>query len=339
MELDTDWGIMMLHNKEIKQFFVFLIAITLTSTILGFTIHILAGFLMMSASAVYWIAFYIFTKKRYQRIARISEQLDLVLHNTEHLYIADYEEGELSVLQCEITKMTRRIQEQNMFLKKQQEQLADSMADIAHQLRTPLTSLTLILSLLEDTQDEAEHRSLILEAKQLFVQMDWLLNSLLKLSRLDAGIVTFQHESINLRSLIIASLRPFQLSMDLHNIQVELAIDESVQIQGDFAWLSEALQNIIKNCMENSVEGGSIVISCTDTVLFTELLIHDNGEGFDKEDLAHLFDRFYRGKNASACGYGIGLALCKMIITNQNGIITAKNHVNGGAVFHIRFSK
>lgn len=329
----------MLHNKEIRQFFLILVAITVTSTILSFAIHILAGLLMLFAAATYWISFYIFTKKRYQSLAHISEQLDLVLHNAEHLYIADSEEGELSVLQCEITKMTRRIQEQNMHLRREREQLADSMANIAHQLRTPLTSVTLILSLLEETHDKSERLSLIREAKQLFVQMDWLLNSLLKLSRIDAGIVVFQHEAVNLRDLITASLHPFCLSMDLHNIQVKTDIDKEVQIQGDFSWLSEAIQNIIKNCIESIGENGFIEISCNDTILFTELLIHDSGNGFDKESLTHLFDRFYRRKNAGACGYGIGLALCKMIITSQNGTITAKNHKNGGAVFHIRFSK
>ncbi|MGL5514226.1 MAG: sensor histidine kinase, partial [Sporomusa sp.] len=110
-------------------------------------------------------------------------------------------------------------------------------------------------------------------------------------------------------------------------------------IQGDSGWISEAIQNILKNCMESAGENGKIEIICTDNPLFTEIAIRDSGAGFKKEDLSHLFDRFYRGKNANASGYGIGLALCKMSITRQGGTITAKNHPQGGAIFAIHFPK
>lgn len=110
-------------------------------------------------------------------------------------------------------------------------------------------------------------------------------------------------------------------------------------IQGDSGWLSEAIQNILKNCVQSAGDNGEIKIVCEDTPLFGEITIHDSGAGFEKEDLPRLFERFYRGKNEDAVGYGIGLALCKMIITRQGGTITAKNHPQGGAVFYIRFPK
>ena len=110
-------------------------------------------------------------------------------------------------------------------------------------------------------------------------------------------------------------------------------------IQGDFGWLSEAIQNILKNCIESAGDNGKIEILCTDTPLFTEITIHDSGAGFKKGDLPHLFDRFYRGKSQNAAGFGIGLALCKMIITGQGGTVTAKNHPQGGALFTIHFLK
>ena len=329
----------MFHNKELQKLFSLYFLISIISLILGFHINILTGILVIFNTAAYGIAFYIFTRKRYKSIAHISEQIDLVLHNADQLYISDNNEGELSILQCEITKMTRRIHEQNQCLKNEKKFLADSLADIAHQLRTPLTSVNLILSLLEDCKEEAERISLLRETKQLFVQMDWLLNSLLKMSRLDADIVSFQKEAINMYKLVNTALQPFQISMDLHNITVRLNISNSITIQGDFAWLSEALQNIMKNCMESTGENGFIQINCEDNALFTELTIHDNGSGFDKEDLAFLFQRFYRGKNTGATGYGIGLALSKMIITSHNGTISAKNHPDGGAVFIVRFPK
>jgi signal transduction histidine kinase len=195
------------------------------------------------------------------------------------------------------------------------------------------------LSLLEKNPDENERRALIRETEELFVQMDWLLASLLKLSRLDAGIVVFQSEQVDVNVLLNTALRPFQISMELHNIHVQIDVPKGMSIQGDSGWLSEAIKNILKNCMESMGENGMIEIACADTPLFTEIAIHDSGAGFEKEDLPHLFDRFYRGKSSKATGYGIGLALCRMIITRQGGTITAKNHPQGGAIFTIRFPK
>ena len=280
-----------------------------------------------------------FTKARYKCIARISDQIDLVLHNADHLYINESDEGELSILQSEVTKMTLRIREQNEALKKEKVHLVDSLADIAHQLRTPLTSANLILSLLKNNPEEKERKALLQETQDLFIQMEWLIRSLLKLSRLDAGIVIFQTEQLDINDLINAAIRPFLIAMELHSIQVQIDVPNGIKIVGDAGWLSEAIQNILKNCMESTGDGGKIEIACEDTVLFTEITLHDSGTGFAKEDLPHLFDRFYRGKDSNATGYGIGLALCKTIITRQGGTVSAKNHPQGGAVFSIRFPK
>lgn len=329
----------MFRNKELRPIIILFFLIAAATGAVGFTIDTAAGILDLATAAALGAAFFVFTKARYKSIARISDQIDLILHNADHLYIGESDEGELSILQSEITKMTLRIREQNDALKKEKEHLADSLADIAHQLRTPLTSVNLILSLLENNPDPNERKALIRETKELFDQMDWLLTSLLKLSRLDAGIVVFQSEQIDADKLIRAALRPLLIPMDLHNIDVKTNTPEGIVIEGDSGWLSEAIQNILKNCMESAGENGKIEIACTDNPLFTEIVIHDSGAGFEKEDLPRLFDRFYRGKNSNAAGYGIGLALCKSIISRQGGSITAKNHPQGGAVFSIRFPK
>lgn len=329
----------MLRNKEFRKFAILFSFITAAAVALGFVINTAAGILTIASAATFGTAFFVFTKARYQSIARISDQIDLVLHNADRLYISESDEGELSILQSEITKMTLRIREQNAALKKEKTHLADSLADIAHQLRTPLTSVNLILSLLENNPDEKERKTLIRETKELFAQMDWLLTSLLKLSRLDAGIVVFQSEQIDVNTLINAALHPLLIPMELHEIALQLDVPKGILIQGDSSWLSEAIQNILKNCMESAGDNGKIEIVCEDNPLFTEITIHDSGAGFKKEDLPCLFDRFYRGKNAGTTGYGIGLALCKMIITRQGGTITAKNHPQGGALFIIRFPK
>ena len=177
----------MFRNKEFRQFAILFSLMAIAAVVLGFTINTTAGILAIAFVVAFGTAFFTFTKARYKSIAQISEQIDLVLHNAEHLYIGESDEGELPILQSEIKKMTLRIREQNDTLKKEKEHLADSLADIAHQLRTPLTSANLILSLLENSPDENERKTLIRETKELFVQMDWLLTSLLKLSRLGRG--------------------------------------------------------------------------------------------------------------------------------------------------------
>lgn len=329
----------MLRNKEFRQVAVLFSIMAAVSVATGFTINIAAGILASISAAAFGTAFFLFTKARYRSIARISNQIDLVLHDADRLGIEELNEGELSILHSEITKMTLRIREQNDALKKEKVHLADSLADIAHQLRTPLTSASLILSLLENQPDENQQRAFVREAEELLVRMDWLITSLLKLSRLDAGVVVFQRGQVEVNSLIHAALRPLLIPMELHNVEVRMDVSEGITILGDFGWLSEAVQNILKNCMESAGENGKIEISCGDNPLFTEISIHDSGTGFEYEELPLIFDRFHRGKCGSASGYGIGLALCRMIITRQGGTITAGNHPHGGAVFGVRFPK
>ncbi|WP_033164762.1 HAMP domain-containing sensor histidine kinase [Clostridium sp. KNHs205] len=329
----------MLRNREVRQFVILFSVLSAVFIIIGFTINMASGILATASATVFGTAFFTFTKARYKSISQISHQIDLVLHNADHLYIGDSDEGELSILHSEITKLLLRLREQNDALKKEKEHLAESLADIAHQLRTPLTSANLILSLLENNPDEKERKAFIRETEELLVRMDWLLTSLLKLSRLDAGIVVFQCEQVDVNHLVNAALRPLLIPMELHNIDWKTDIPKGIMIQGDSGWLSEAIQNILKNCVESVGDNGKLEIVCVDNPLFTEISIHDSGAGFEKKDLPCLFDRFYRGSKTNATGYGIGLALSKMIITRQGGTITAKNHPQGGAVFVIRYPK
>lgn len=329
----------MLRNKEFGQFTILFTFMTAITVILGFAINTAAGVLAVASSAAFGTVFIVFTKARYKNIARISNEIDLILHNADHLYIGELDEGELSILHSEIGKMTLRIREQNEVLKKEKKHLADSLADIAHQLKTPLTSVNLILSLLANNPDEDQRKVLLREMDELLVRMDWLITTLLKLSRLDAGIIVFHREPIDVNALIRGVLQPFLIQMELHHIELQTDVPKGLFIQGDLNWLSQALQNILKNCLESTGEMGKLQINSTDNPLFTEILIRDSGNGFKEEDLPRIFDRFYQGKNQNASGYGIGLSLCQMIIAGHSGTITAKNHPQGGAVFTIRFPK
>lgn len=329
----------MLRNREIKRVLGISIAMTVILAGIGFWMDPVAGaFVILTASGL-GIVFARFTKARYRRLTEMAERIDCILHQEDALYICSEEEGELAILESEISKMTLRIREQNDALRREKQHLADSMADIAHQLRTPLTSANLILALLKNQLNEKKRRSLLGETQKLYRKMEWLITVLLKLSRLDAGIVEFQSERISVKQLVQESLRPFLLSMDLHGIQTSVDIPEQAMVTGDFGWLSEALQNILKNSIENLPDGGRIEITCEDNVLYTEIQLHDSGKGFSAEDLPHIFERFYRSAETHTSGYGIGLALCRTIILRQGGTIQAKNHPDGGAIFLIRFPK
>lgn len=329
----------MLRNGEIRR----LCAIFCTSALLfvtaGFLIHWTAGSLVLVSAVFFGALFWNFTRARYRKLAEISEQIDLVLHYGERMEIVAEEEGELSILRSEIIKMTGRIREQNDMLKREKKNLADSLADIAHQLRTPLTSANLILSLLENDPEPKEQKRLLREAEELFAQMDFLLNSLLKLSRLDAGVVPFKRERIDVSRLLETAIHPLSIALELHDITLLKKVPPGAEITGDISWLSEAVRNILKNCMESAGDGGTIEISCTDTPLYTEIAIRDSGAGFEKEELRHIFDRFYRGKKESAVGYGIGLSLARTVILRSDGTLSAKNHPEGGALFTIQFPK
>ncbi len=329
----------MLNGRGTRALAAVYIAICTAGSIAGFFLGVGEGIIVLCIELLLSAVFFLYTKARYKRIAHMTEQLDMVLHNTEHLYIGDCDEGELSVLQSEIAKMTARIREQNDTLKREKEYLAESLADVAHQLRTPLTSVNMVLSFLEGCKDDEQRRRLLREALSLLARMDMLLTSLLKLSRLDAGVIAFHKESVSVRELIDCALQPLRIPLDMHNISITTDIPDGAAVEGDRIWLAEAIQNILKNCMEQAGDEGCIDISCSDTLIYTGLFIHDTGEGFKSEDIPHLFERFYRGKNSSAAGFGIGLALSKTIIARHSGIITAENHPEGGALFKIKLYK
>lgn len=329
----------MFRNKEIRWLGYGCLIVAILGAAAGFLIDRAAGMLVLGVTGGFGGLFFVFMRFRYRKIAELSELIDLVLHYGERVDIGEEEEGELSILRSEITKMTVRIREQNDALKREKKHLADSLADIAHQLRTPLTSANLVLTLMENDPDKGERKKLLRECEELFSQMDWLLTSLLKLSRLDAGIVEFNTEDVDVAGLVEEAVSPLLIPMELHDITLQKDVPADIRITGDAGWLSEAIKNILKNCMESAGDGGKIESACEDTLLYTELTVKDNGAGFEPEQLHHIFDRFYRGKKENASGYGIGLALSKTIINRQNGTVTAKNHPAGGALFTIRFSK
>ncbi len=281
----------------------------------------------------------VFTSRRYCRLEELAAEADRLLHGERSLDLKQYQEGELAILANELEKLISRLQEQSARLQKEKVYLSDSLADISHQLRTPLTSLNLVLARLAGEGDEQERRRLVYEAGQLQERIAWLVEALLKIARIDAGTAVFAKERVDASGLVRTALEPFGIPMEIRGQTVELSLQEGAGFQGDADWSAEALGNVVKNCLEHAGEGGMLRVETRENNLYTEFMIEDSGPGIAPEDLPHLFERFYRGKQSFGTGVGIGLALARMIVNAQNGTIKAENRPEGGARFILRFYK
>ena len=326
------------RNPEILRAFLLYLVLTAAAVIAAFIMAGSFGWLMLAVCAAFVGIWLVHTARRYRRIAELSADIDRILHGEDHISLNDYAEGELGILQSEVHKMTIRLREQKQSLVDDKIYLADSLADISHQIRTPLTSINLLVSLLSDPGITDERRGeLSRELYRLLSRIDWLITTLLKMSKLDAGTVQFNSETVPMAELIRKSTESVAIPMELRGQELNVAADGN--FTGDMAWTSEAITNIVKNCMEHTPEGGIVSVTATDNPLFAEIIISDNGRGIAGEDLPHIFERFYKGKNSADNSFGIGLALARTIITTQNGTIKAENVLPNGAKFTIRFYK
>lgn len=276
---------------------------------------------------------------RYRSIRLLCQEIDQILHNEAPVHFSDYQEGELAILRVEIGKLLVRLTEQSEALQTDKQNLAASLADISHQIRTPLTSIRLVLSLLTDPNlTECKRRELVHQLSRLISRIDWLIEALLKLSRLDAGTVILKPENVPVAKLVAAASEPLAIAMELRDQQFSFVPKTHREsFVGDFSWTAEALGNILKNCMEHTPTGGQIQVSASENAIFTELIVEDDGPGFTAQDLPHLFERFYKGAASDQESVGIGLALSRMILVRQNATIKAENRPGGGARFILHF--
>ena len=281
-----------------------------------------------------------FTKKRYREIEKLSGYLRQIHSGDYTLDVRDNVEGELSILKNEIYKVTIMLSEQRALLQKDKVQLMNAISDISHQLKTPLTSMMMMSDLLSTPDLPAEKRmEFTRNLRNQLERLEWLVSSLLKLSKIDAGTTQFKNEPVLVEKLVQKALENLLIPIEIKEQTVSISGEKSVAIFGDFQWTVEALINILKNCVEHTPVGGAITISSNDNVLFTEISITDNGIGIAKEDLPNIFKRFYKGKNASKESVGIGLAMAHSIITSQNGDIEVKSKKGEGTSFRIKFYK
>ena len=284
------------------------------------------------------ISFYFFIK-----IYRdIKDMTDYVYHSSEgreYQMKNKNQEGQMGLLKTELMKMTTVLKEKVALLHSEKIFLNDTISDISHQLKTPMTSLMLLTDLMYNDLDKEKKIEFLDRTNAQLSRMDWLIKSMLKLSKLEAKVIDFKDEKVNINELIRRSISPLSVPMELKNISLNINGDKEASYIGDIEWSSEALGNIIKNCIEHTKEGGNLNISYEENPIYSEIVIKDNGEGIDKDDIPNIFKRFYKGKNSKSDSVGIGLAMAKSIIESQNGDIYVKSEKNKGTEFHITFHK
>ena len=326
-----------LRNPEIRRALLCVFGVTAACAGAGLLVSVPCALLALVSCVLLGTLFFVWTRRRYRHIAALSEQLDHILHGNDSVELSAFSEGELAILRDELYKMTVRLREQADALLADRARLADAMADISHQLRTPLTAMHLNLSLLQSgTVSEARRMALLQEVAALLTRFDWLVDAMLKVSRIDAGAVRFRQERVCALDLVRRAAQPLEIAIELRGQSLSMDVPPDLPLWCDLQWTAEAVGNVLKNCVEHMPQGGTLTVHAAGNAIYTELIVEDDGAGIDPADLPHLFDRFYRGKNASPQSAGIGLALTRMILSAQGGTIRAENRAEGGARFMIR---
>jgi signal transduction histidine kinase len=317
-----------------------LLGVTILGTGIGFLVDPRMGTgIGLTSGLLSFISLWM-TKRRYSDMKELSGYLRRIYSGDYSLDIRDSVEGELSILKNEIYKVTLILSKQADQLLAEKEQLANAISDISHQLKTPLTSMTVMADLLSSEGLEPDKRKEFTKTLDTQLErMEWLLTSLLKLSKIDAGTINFKKEQVIAAELVDKALKPLLIVMELKDQKLVVEDEGKVTFLGDCNWSAEALINILKNCIEHTPEGGTIMIQTEDNPIYTGIIITDNGRGIAKEDLPYIFKRFYKGKNAGEESVGIGLAMAKSIVEKQNGDITVTSQPTIGSRFVIKFYK
>lgn len=282
-----------------------------------------------------------YNKKREEKISDINSYIGKVNRGNYELKIEENGEDELTKLRNELYKTTVLLRETAENSEKEKTNLSNSLTDISHQLKTPLTSIRIMIDNIQNNPDMDEKtRNEFIE--DISKQIDWissLVISLLKLAKFDAGSIVMRDEEINVKKLIQNIISNLAILIDIKDIKIEENISEQITLFADYNWQLEALTNIIKNCVEHSFDGGKIKIEAESNSVFTKIIITDEGEGIEKKDLNRIFERFYKSAKSSENSIGIGLALAKTIIEKERGYIKVESEVGKGTKFEIKYLK
>ncbi len=285
------------------------------------------------------ICFGIYVSIRKRQDKKLTNYLMKINSGNYRLNFEDMKEDQISVLSSEIYKTTVMLREQSERSVTEKQKLKDSLSDISHQLKTPLTSIMIMLDgILEGDMPEELKREFLGDIRNSITHLTFLTQSMLTLSKLDANTITFHEEKVRLSDIINISISNTSAIAQDQGVEVKGECPD-ITIECDMKWVCEAVTNIVKNCIEHTKKGGSVTLMAEENPLFIKLTIEDTGCGITKKDLPHIFERFYKGSNSSDTSVGIGLALSKSIIEKCGGYISVQSTEGKGSKFTIKFFK
>ena len=287
------------------------------------------------------IIFFKYNHSESKKINEITKYIEEINRGNYKLNIEENTEDELSILKNELYKITVMLKEVAENSQKDKTTLKDSLSDISHQIKTPITSILIMLDniLSDENMPEDIKKDFIKDIKREIINIKFLVESILKLSKIDSNSIKFIKKEVFIKDIIDEAVKNVSMLSELKNIEIIVSGDDSIKTICDLKWQVEAITNILKNCIEHSYENRKIYINYNQNNMYTELKIEDNGTGIDVKDLPHIFERFYKGKNSSSDSVGIGLALSKSIIESNNGYIQVDSELNKGTTFIIKYLK
>lgn len=285
------------------------------------------------------IVFLKYNKSKDKKLKEITQYIEEINRKNYKLNIDDNTEDELSILKNEIYKTTIMLKEQAENSLNDKVNLKNSLSDISHQLKTPLTSITIMLdNIIDNPNMENQTRSeFIKDIKREITNINFLVQALLKLSKFDTNTIKFTNKEEKVVDILNTAIQNVSVLCDLKDIEIVVTGDIENTINCDIRWQVEAISNILKNSVEYSKDSSKIQIVCNKNKVYSEIRIIDNGKGIDKEDIKHIFERFYKGKSSSRDSVGIGLALAKTIIEQNNGTISVESEIGKGTIFIIKY--
>lgn len=299
---------------------------------------VISAIICLAFGIAFIVVFLLYLKMQKQQTMDIAKRIERINLGDYSLQIDRNSEDELSLLDNQIYRTAVKFREQAENSNKDKENLQKSLSDISHQLKTPLTSIIVMVdNILDDDDMPLEiRREFLSDIKHNTSTVSFLVQSLLTLSKFDAEAIRFKYADVDVKNIIDECIKNTAVMAEICNVSVETLCDDTYKLNCDKKWLCEAVTNIIKNCIEHS-QNGNIKITADQNKLYTKISIKDNGSGIDKEDLPHIFERFYKGKNSSDDSVGIGLSLAKTIIEKQGGYISVSSELNKGSEFVIKF--
>lgn len=282
--------------------------------------------------------FFLALNKNEKEIKQIRQYIKDISNRNYTIDLRSLSESEISNLKDDIYKIVLELKEKAENLTTDRENLSNYLADISHQIRTPLMAITSMVDAIIENENSLDNstRKFIYEISRQLNQINWLVDNLLKMAKLDTKTVEFIRENIRLKEFINKIENNLSVFLELKNQRLITNINDDIEIFVDAKWLTEAIENIIKNCIEHSNEYSKIVVNASQNSIYTQIEIIDSGRGISKEDLPKIFDKFYKGKGASNNSFGIGLSLAKSIIENQNGEIQVESEEGKGTKFFIK---